>query len=104
MKRNWLIAGVLLVALAGMLWAQNDPFYIVQGLHITAGSQFPSVTTTGLPPADGMLHIDLNQGANPVLNIYSDNAAAWIQASPVGAGVGAVPSTLATNAVDVAHL
>jgi hypothetical protein len=55
MKRNWLIAGVLLVALAGMLWAQNDPFYIVQssrGLHITAGSQFPSVTTTGLPPAE----------------------------------------------------
>jgi hypothetical protein len=52
-----------------------------------------------------MLHIDLSAGAteNPVLWLYGDSAAAWIPVSPIGTAVGSMPSTLATNAVDVAN-
>lgn len=106
--KKWMIVGALLVALAGIVWAQNDPFYIVQsnqGTHITAGTQFPAIATTGMSPGDGSIHVQLISGAtaNPVLWLYSTSATAWLPVSPIGAAVGNVPSTLATNAVDVAN-
>lgn len=97
----------LIVAMMAGVNAQQNPFFIVQnpqGLHITAGTLFPSAATIGAAPADGAIHIDLNQGlTNPALYVYSYSSTAWIPFSPTGVGVGSVPSTLATNSVDVVN-
>lgn len=109
--RKFIVMAALMVGLAVGWWAveaQTNPFYIAQsaqGIHITAGTLFPSATTTGQNPADGAVHIQLIAGAtaNPVMWIYSVDATAWVPVSPIGTGLASVPSTLVTNAVDVAN-
>lgn len=113
MKRKAFFAAALLAVVLAVgfgINAQTDPWYrplSTQGhsLGVGYGTQFPSAANIGTNPADGELFVRLTSGAtaNPVLWVYGNLAAAWIPISPIGTGVGSMPSTLVTNAVGVAN-
>lgn len=114
MRKLTVLAALLAVALgAGLGYqviAQQDPWYRPlndQGhsLGVGYGTQYPSAATIGTNPADGELFVQLTSGAtaNPVLNIYSDSAGGWLEVSPVAGAERNLPTTLATNAPQVAN-
>ena len=107
--RKSLMILVGFVVAFGIVAAQEDPWWrptSPQGnsAGVGYGTVTPTVANSGAPPSDGELFVQLaaNATANPQFQIYSDFLTAWVPINAI-AGAGQMPSTLVTNAVDVAN-